>query len=184
MKNLSSSRRFLIFWILAFLSFPVAGLLASLVGAVTTPPIAMLAGAIAGATLGMVQWLVLKSRVSLSMWWVAATAIGMSAGLAISTALLGSETAGGLLLWRAAITGLCIGIAQWFLLRRLLPQSVVWIGVITLAWTLGWFVTRGAGIDLSYKWAVFGASGALTFQFLTGLALYFLLRSVKELRPG
>jgi hypothetical protein len=44
---------------------------------------------------------------------------------------------------------------------------------------LGWFITRGAGIDLSYKWAVFGASGAITFQLLTGLALYFLLRTVQ-----
>lgn len=183
MKNLGSSRRFLIFWVLAFLSFPVAGLLANLMGAVNTPLIAVLAGAIAGATLGLIQWLVLKSRVSLSIWWVAATAIGMSAGLAISTALLGSETAGGSLLWRAAITGLCIGLAQWIVLRRVLPRSMIWIGVITLAWTAGWFVTRGAGIDLSYKWAVFGASGALTFQLLTGLALFFLLRSAKELRP-
>jgi hypothetical protein len=153
-------------------------------GAVTTPPIAMLAGAIAGATLGVVQWLVLKSRLSLSIWWVAATAIGMSAGLAISTALLGSDTAGSPLLWRAGITGLCIGLAQWVVLRQVLPQSMVWIGVITLAWTVGWFVTRGAGIDLSYKWAVFGVSGALAFQLLSGLALYFLLRPAKELRPG
>lgn len=183
MKNLGSSRRFLIFWVLAFLSFPVAGLLANLMGAVTTPLIAVLAGAIAGATLGLIQWLVLKSRVSLSIWWVAATAIGMSAGLAISTALLGSETAGNHLLGRAAITGLCIGLAQWIVLRRVLPRSMIWIGVITLAWTAGWFVTRGAGIDLSYKWAVFGASGALTFQLLTGLTLFFLLRSAKELRP-
>jgi hypothetical protein len=183
-KNHSSSPRFLIFWVLAFLSFPLAGLLANLMGAVTTPPIAMLAGAIAGATLGVVQWLVLKSRLSLSIWWVAATAIGMSAGLAISTALLGSDTAGSPLLWRAGITGLCIGLAQWVVLRQVLPQSMVWIGVITLAWTVGWFVTRGAGIDLSYKWAVFGVSGALAFQLLSGLALYFLLRPAKELRPG
>jgi hypothetical protein len=41
---------------------------------------------------------------------------------------------------------------------------------------VGWFVTRAAGIDLSFKWSVFGVSGALTFQLLTGLALYFLLR--------
>jgi hypothetical protein len=42
-------------------------------------------------------------------------------------------------------------------------------------------VTRAAGIDLSLKWYVFGVSGALTFQVLTGLVLYFLLRLPKGL---
>jgi hypothetical protein len=182
MKTFRSSPRFLLFWVLAFLSFPIAGLLANLMGAVTTPLIAILAGLIAGATLGLIQWLVLRSQLSLSVWWILATAIGMAVGLAVSTAFLGSETSGSILLWRAALTGLCIGIAQWIVLRQVLPQSILWIGVITLAWTLGWFVTRSAGIDLSYKWAVFGVSGALTFQVLTGLALYFLLRPVVGLK--
>ena len=182
MNTFSSSGRFLLFWVLAFLSFPIAGLLANLMGAVTTPRIAILAGLIAGATLGLIQWLLLRSQLSLSMWWILATAIGMAVGLAVSTAFLGSETTGSPLLWRAFFTGLCIGIAQWLVLRQVLPQSILWIGVIPLAWTLGWLVTRGAGIDLSYKWAVFGASGALTFQVLTGLALYFLLRPFAGLK--
>jgi len=179
MKELSMYWRFWLFWVLAFLSFPIAGLLANLVGAVTTPVRAILAGAIAGATLGLVQWLVLKSRLPLlPIRWAVAMSIGMAVGLAISTLLLGSETGGNELLWRAAVTGLCIGIAQWLILRQVLPlpQSVIWIGVVAVGWALGWFVTRAAGIDLSFKWSVFGISGALTFQLLTGLALYFLLR--------
>jgi len=117
------------------------------------------------------------------MWWVAATGIGFAIGLAIGTAFLGSETAGNELLWRGAIAGLCIGIAQWIILRQVLPlpQSVLWIGVVSLGWALGWFVTRAAGIDLSAKWYVFGMSGALAFQLFTGVALYFLLRSTKRL---
>jgi hypothetical protein len=54
---------------------------------------------------------------------------------------------------------------------------MLWIGMVSL----GWFVTRIAGIDLSLKWYVFGVSGALTFQLLTRLVLYFLLRSPKRL---
>ncbi|HEX9388675.1 MAG TPA: hypothetical protein VF918_20285 [Anaerolineales bacterium] len=176
MQDITISWRFWLFWGLAFLGFPIAGLLANLIGAVTTPVRALLAGAITGATLGLVWWLVLKSRLPLSIWWVVATSIGMAVGLAISTVLLGSETGGNELLWRAAITGLCMGIAQWIVLRQVLPQSIIWIGVMAIAWTVGWFITRSAGIDLSYKWSVFGASGALAFQFLTGLALYFLFR--------
>ena len=157
----------------------IAGLLANLIGAVTTPVRAIFAGAIAGASLGLVQWLVLKSRLPLlPIWWAVAMSVGMAVGLAISTVLLGSETAGNELLWRGAITGLCIGIAQYIILRQVLPvpQSVIWIGVVAVGWALAWFVTRAAGIDLSPKWSVFGISGALTFQLLTGLALYFLLR--------
>jgi hypothetical protein len=185
MKEISTNRRFWLFWILAFLSFPIAGVLAIFVVPVTTSVRALIAGAIAGGALGLVQWLILKSRLSsLSIWWVAATSIGFAIGLAIGTAFLGSEIAGNELLWRGAITGLCIGIAQWIILRQVLPlpQSIIWIGVVSLGWALGWFVTRATGIDLSLKWYVFGMSGALTFQLLTGLALYFLLRSPKSLR--
>jgi hypothetical protein len=184
MKQPSTNWRFWLFWVLAFFSFPIAGLLAVFVVPVDTPVRALIAGAIAGAALGLIQWLILKSRLpSLSIWWVAATSLGMATGLAIGTAFLGSETAGNELLWRGAITGLCIGIAQWIILRQVLPlpQSVLWIGVVSLGWALGWFVTRSAGIDLSQKWYVFGMSGALAFQLLTGLALYFLLRSPKRL---
>lgn len=187
MKNFSSSRRFLLLWVLAFLSFPIAGLLALFVVPVDTPVRALIAGAIAGAALGLIQWLILRSRLpSLSLGWAAATSLGMAVGLAIGTAFLGSETGGNELLWRGGITGLCIGIAQCIVFQRVLPlpQSIIWIGVVSLGWALGWFVTRSAGIDLSQKWYVFGASGALTFQILTGVALYFLLRSSKELSPG
>ncbi|HET6596789.1 MAG TPA: hypothetical protein VFG81_14280 [Anaerolineales bacterium] len=106
----------------------------------------------------------------------------MAVGLAISAALLGSATGGNELLWRAAITGFCIGIAQWIVLRQVLPGSVIWIGVMVFGWTLGWFITRNAGIDLSYKWSVFGMSGALAFQVLTGVALYYLLRSSEAIK--
>jgi hypothetical protein len=184
MKQPSTTWRFWLFWVLAFFSFPIAGLLALFVVPVDTPVRALIAGAIAGAALGLIQWLILKSRLpSLSIWWVAATSIGMAVGLALGTVFLGSETAGNELLWRGAITGLCIGIAQWIILRQVLPlpQSIIWIGVVSLGWALGWFVTRAAGIDLSAKWYVFGMSGALAFQLFTGLALYFLLRSTKRL---
>jgi len=179
-QQLTAYWRFWLFWILAFLSFPIAGLLANLIGPVTTPVRAFIAGAIAGAALGLIQWLILKSRLPLlPIWWVIATSVGFGIGLAISTAVLGSETGGNELLWRGAITGFCIGVAQCIVFQKVLPlpQLLIWIGAVSLGWALGWLVTRSAGIDLSPKWAVFGVSGALTFQIITGLALYFLLRS-------
>ena len=185
MEESTTTWRFWVFWVLALLSFPIAGLLANLVGSVTTPVRGLLAGAIAGVALGLIQWLVLKLRLPrLPISWVVATSAGMAIGLAISTAILGSETTGSELLWRGAITGLCIGAAQCVVFQQFipLPQSVIWVGVVGLAWALGWFVTRSAGIDLSPKWAVYGVSGALTFQLVTGLALYFLLNSAQGLK--
>src|SRR4030095_9071345 len=171
MQGLTISWRFWLFWGLAFLGFPIAGVLANIVGSVTTGGRAIIAGAIAGATLGLIQWLVLKAQLPLLPgWWIAATSAGFAIGLAISTALLGHATAGNELLWRAGITGLCIGVAQCIVFQRVLPlpQSVIWVGIVSLSWALGWFVTRSAGIDLSPTRAVFGATGALTFQVVTG----------------
>jgi hypothetical protein len=177
-SHFTTSWRFWVFWAVAFLGFPVGGALAyALIGPITTTMQAGLAGAITGAILGAVQWLVLRTAMPLPIWWVVATSAGLALGLTLSVAFFRTETSGNELLWRAAITGLSIGIAQWIVLRQVVPQSALWIVVVGLGWVLGWFITRSAGIDLSLGWSVFGASGALAFQVLTGLALYFLLRS-------
>ena len=56
MKELSTTWRFWLFWVLAFLSFPIAGVLAIFVVPVTTPMRALIAGAIAGAALGLASF--------------------------------------------------------------------------------------------------------------------------------
>ena len=174
-NQLSTGWRFWGAWGLAFLGFPLGGGLAYvLIGPITTTVQAVLAGAITGAILGGVQWLVLRTTMPLPLWWVVATSAGMALGLPLSGAFFGSETSGNELLWRAAITGLSIGITQWIVLRHLLPQSAIWIAVVGLGWVLGWFITRSAGIDLSLKWSVFGMFGAWAFQALTGLVLAWL----------
>ena len=173
-----ASPRFWLLWGLAFLGFPAAGVAARLVGAVTTPVRAVLAGAISGATLGLVQWLVLRSRLPLApAWWIAGTSLGMAVGLGIGAVLLGHETAGNELLGRAAITGVCIGVSQAIVLQPFVPLAPLWAGAVAIGWPLGWFITRGIGVDLSFKWSVFGSVGAWAFQLLTGLTFYLLLRS-------
>jgi serine/threonine-protein kinase len=177
-NHFTISWRFWLFWALAFLGFPIGGFIANLiVGPVATALRAGIAGAIVGVVLGLIQWFVLRAQIPMPFWWIIATSAGMALGLAISVALLGSEVSGNSLLGRAVITGVIVGAAQWLVLRQILPQSWIWIVVVALGWGIGWFITRSAGIDLDFKWPVFGASGALVFQLLTGLALYFLLRS-------
>ncbi len=175
-SQITTTWGFWLLWGLAFLAFPIGGLAATaLVGSVTSALRGAMAGLATGAVLGLIQWFVLKRQMPLPGTWILATCIGMATGLGLSVALLGSEMNGNNLLWRAAITGACIGTGQWLVLRQVLPQSAIWILVICLAWTLGWFVTRVIGVDLTPKWSVFGASGAITFQVLTGLTLYFLV---------
>jgi len=168
--------RFWAGWGLAFIGFPLGGLAATaLVGGVTTPLEGAIGGAATGAVIGLAQWLVLRRRLALTPWWIAATAAGMGAGLAFGIALLGIDTAGSTLALRGLLTGVGIGIAQCALLRGSTDRAFVWPLVVACGWAIGWVVTGAGGVDLAQHWSVFGASGALTFQLLTGLALAWML---------
>lgn len=164
-------------WALAFVGFPLGGVAAAaLVGPITTPLAGAIGGAITGAVLGAVQWLALRRRLPLPAAWVAATALGMGVGLALGILLLGTSTDGAALPLRGLITGAAIGGAQFLLLRRASSRAPIWALIVALGWALGWVITRAAGVDLALQWSVFGSSGALTFQLLTGLALAWMLR--------
>ena len=163
-------------WALAFVGFPLGGVAAAaLIGPITTPMAGALGGAATGTVLGAVQWLALRRGLSLSPWWIVATALGMGIGLALSIALLGTSTDGAALPLRGLITGAGIGIAQYVLLRGASDHALAWPLIVTLGWALGWIITRAVGVDLSLQWSVFGSSGALTFQLLTGLTLAWIV---------
>jgi hypothetical protein len=174
--------RFWLLWFIAFTGFPIGGLLVKLlIGPISTVASAAFGGIITGAILGLVQWLVLRGQFPLSIFWVMASSFGMAVGLTVSTLLLGSDTGGNVLLWRALITGLCVGVAQALVFRSSLSvpvlQTLIWTVMVALAWTIGWWITRSVGVDLSPKWTVFGSTGAWAFQVLTGLAMFLMLRS-------
>jgi hypothetical protein len=171
----AGSRWFWLAWGAAFLGFPIGGTAAAaLVGPIDTVGTATLGGAI--AAIGAAQWLVLRRRLPLSVLWVPATAGAMAVGLAIGHVLLGDATTMPPLLTRGLIVGAPIGAAQAALLLGLLPRPMLWAAVVTLGWPLGWAITTVFRVDLSLKWAVFGSSGALTFQLATGVILAYLLR--------
>jgi hypothetical protein len=172
----STGWRFWGAWGLAFLGFPLGGLAAlGLVGGVESVLDGAIGGAACGAVLGAVQWLVLRRRLSLSRNWIVATSLGMAGGLALTLALFGTTTAGSALLLRGVTTGLLIGLAQWLVLRGSIPRAWVWVPTVAAGWALGWPVSSAIGLGLTPNFAVFGASGALAFQVLTGLVLAWLL---------
>ena len=174
---LSDGRWFWPAWAAAFLGFPIGGAAATLlVGLIESVGAAVIAGAVAGAVIGGAQWLVLRRRLLLSALWVPATAGGMALGMALGQLLLGHDTTMLPLLLCGLVVGAAIGAAQAVLLRGILPSPILWTTILALGWPLAWAVSAAIGLDLTWNWAVFGASGALTFQLATGLTLAYLLR--------
>ena len=168
----------LLVWVATLLAFPLAGLAArAVVGPVDAVWTAALAGAIAGAVIGAAQWLALR-RIGADLRWIAATAVGLAVGLALAFAIFGYGDSVGDLAVVGAVSGLGVGIAQWWLLRAFVGGSLVWLWVPASAvfWALGWTVTTAIGVDPDQRWAVPGLSGSTTLTVLLGGVLWILAR--------
>ena len=135
--------RFFLWWMLAFLGFPIGGLLALvLVGSVDGALSGAVGGALTGAVIGAAQWLVLRRYLRVGVEWIAATALGMAIGVALGVLLTGAETGIGDLLITGLVTGIAVGLLQWALvLRGRLLVASLWPLVVAIAWPIGWTVT-------------------------------------------
>jgi hypothetical protein len=174
----AGGRRFLLWWMLAFLGFPIGGLLALvLVGSVDGAVSGALGGALAGAVIGAAQWSALRGHLRVGPEWILATALGVAIGDAVGALLTGAGTSLGALLITGLATGVAVGLLQWGLaLRGRLPLASLWAPVVAVAWPVGWTVPWAIGVDVERGYYVFGASGALVFAALTGLAMLLMLR--------
>jgi hypothetical protein len=177
-KSRTGGWRFFLWWMLAFLGFPIGGLLAFvLVGSVDGAVSGALGGALAGTVIGAAQWLVLRRYLRVGFAWIAATALGVAIGDALGALLTGAGTGLGALLITGLATGVAVGVLQWgIVLRDRLPLASLWPPVVAIAWPVGWTVTWAAGIDVERGYYAFGASGALVFAAITGLAMLLMLR--------
>lgn len=154
-----SNRRFYLFWMLAFLGFPLGGLLAIVVvGSVEGLLSAAIAGVLAGSVIGVAQFLVLRRRPGVGPAWILATALGLALGNAVGAALTGAGTSMGALILTGVAAGAAVGTSQWVLLRG--RAAVLWPPVVTLAWPVGWTVTWAISVDVERGYAVFGSAGA------------------------
>jgi hypothetical protein len=170
--------RFFLWWMLAFLGFPLGGELALvLVGPVEGAVSGALGGALAGAVIGAAQWLVLRRYLRVGPEWILATALGVAIGDALGALLTGAGTGIGALLITGLVTGVAVGLLQWgFVLRGRLLRARLWPLVVAIAWPLGWTVTWAFGIDVERGYYMFGATGALVFAVITGLEMLVMLR--------
>ena len=104
------------------------------------------------------------------------TAAGLALGLGVGVAIFDYGTSVGDLAVLGAVSGLGVGAAQWLVLRDHVGAGLLWIVGIAALWALGWTITTSIGVDVESKWAVFGASGAITVTVLSGVLLWFLTR--------
>ena len=141
-------------------------------------PTAIVAGVAAGLVIGTGQGLVLRRvRDRVLMPWAAASALGLGVGLAIGSAVVDYGTTASDLVVQGMICGLGVGCAQAAVLAGPLGRAAAaaWALSVTVLWPLGWMVTRFAGVQVSDRFAVFGASGALVFCALSGCVLVALI---------
>ena len=170
-------------WTAGFLAFPVGGFLAEmLTGRVDDAGSALLGGMVAGAVIGTGQWLVAR-RLLDAQTWIPATALAMGIGLLVGAWAVGYGTSLGELALMGAITGIPLGAAQAYLLRDRLSNAWVWAAAMPLLWALGWTVSTFIGVSVDNQFAVFGASGAITFMALSGVLLDRLRAATSPAAP-
>jgi uncharacterized membrane protein len=170
-------------WTAGFLAFPIGGFLAEmLTGRVDDAGSALLGGMVAGAVIGTGQWLVAR-RLLDAQTWIPATALAMGIGLLAGAWAVGYGTSLGELALMGAITGIPIGAAQAYLLRERLANAWVWAAAMPLLWALGWTVSTFIGVSVDNQFAVFGASGAITFMALSGVLLDRLRAATNPAAP-
>jgi hypothetical protein len=103
--------------------------------------------------------------------------LGVAIGDALGALLTDAGTGLGALLITGLATGVAVGLLQWGLaLRNRLPLASLWPPAVAIAWPVGWTVTWAFGIDVERGYYAFGASGALVFAAITGLAMLLMLR--------
>jgi hypothetical protein len=164
--------RLLAAWLLAAAAFPPAGLIAwAVAGPADALGPALVSGAIAGSIIGLAYGLALQGRdLRAVALWAIATSAGLAAGLALAVSLVGIPEPGPDVLVMGLVTGGAVGLAQAFL-RGTAMAGVAWFALIAIAWSAGWWVTASVGVDLTQGWPVFGATGAITAQVISGVAM-------------
>lgn len=145
---------------------------------------------LAGFFVGFFQWLVLRGFVSRASDWILTGGAGWAAGFALG--LLVVELLSGGFLTRILgylLFGISIGIFQWPVLRREIPQVVVWMLASMLGWALGallsnWVVyplliqvdtPTSTGLQVLTSLSINGITG-LVAGAITGLAFIWTVR--------
>jgi hypothetical protein len=138
-----------------------------------------------GFMVGLAQWVVLRKYVNVVSDWILAAgaswAIGYTLGLFIINGLTGTGLDGfiGYILF-----GIIVGLVQWPLLRREIPNVWMWILANVIGWTSGFFLSQisldlffnGPVIDPVASTSVISGVSGLVAGAITGVALIRIVR--------
>jgi serine/threonine-protein kinase len=109
-----------------------------------------------GLALGVGQWVLIRSRLENSFWWVLASLVGWAIGhLAVINWLPVAMRE-----WAGLPIGLTLGVAQWIVLRKLMPRSGWWIVISALGWLLAMTGVLGGSLVGAVAGAVTGVAAA------------------------
>ncbi|MHB1010700.1 MAG: hypothetical protein ACYC1E_16040, partial [Propionibacteriaceae bacterium] len=154
---------------------PIAGYLGTfVVGRVNNVGSALIGGALVGAIVGFAQALASSRRLPRLAWSIATT-LGTSIGVAAGTVAIGYRTSLADLALAGLVTGVIVGLAQTLALPADTRFQWLWLPITAALWPLAWTVTTLAGIKVDEQFIVFGASGAIVYTVLVGLALILIV---------
>lgn len=98
---------------------------------------------LAGGLIGMGQWLVLRSFITDCSDWILATGAGWGIGYAAGIFILQLLPTGYWFgLFGIGLFGLIVGLIQWPILRREIPNIVPWIIANVVGWVSGFILSQ------------------------------------------
>jgi hypothetical protein len=141
-------------------------------------------GAVIGISIGIGQWLVLNRRINRTRWWILASIVGFGVGKDVGDMV--AQAVPGAIGWalEGVAIGASLGLAQWLVLRRHVPEARWWIVASAIAWAVGWAIissvdTEAAGASIAVAYVI-GAIGAAVAGLVTAAALVWLLRRLLD----
>jgi hypothetical protein len=160
------------------LAIPLVNLLDLVLAQIAVP-------VLAGAAIGFAQWIVLRRYVTASTRWELGDGVTWAAGYILGLLLVQSlpstifiATIGFLLF------GLIVALVQWPVLRREIPNLLVWILACTAGWTIGFWASQavlplfftGPAMAPAVSTTVIAVTSGLVAGAITGLALIWIVR--------
>ena len=139
----------------------------------------------AGFLVGLAQWFVLRKYVNGVSDWIWAAGASWAVGYALGLLIINGLTGTGLDAFIGYILfGAIVGLVQWPVLRREIPNVWIWVLANVIGWTTGFFLSQ-ASLDLFFNGpaiapvastAVIAGVSGLVAGAITGVALVLIVR--------
>ena len=140
---------------------------------------------LAGTLIGFAQWIVLRRYVSASSDWILAGGTSWAVGYVLGLLLIQTlpstifvEVIGYLLF------GVIVALVQWPVLRREIPNMLVWILASSIGWAAGFWASEGVLplfftgglLEPPLSTTIIAVTSGLVAGAITGIALVWIVR--------